>query len=233
MRVAAIGCVTAALLLPSNAGAGGWWTSIRVDRATVAVGQEVKVHANVMFSSVDAVEAAQSGRENETHYVYLLRGFDYSVVERAMRKASPGDWWVADSAAAFRVGRVVIGGGDSNLALANASFRVPELPAGKYSVMFCDAGCRHPLADVIPTLPSQLTVVAQPAEGSPWPQAAWFVGGAIFGVVVVLVLRRRRPASPPPSPRTAVRAARARSSSRGGRSPARRRRSGGRSRPRA
>lgn len=156
--VFAIGCATVALALPATATAGGWWTSIRVDRATVLAGQRVKAHANVMFSSVDAVEAAQSGRRDEEFYVYLLRGFDDSIVERAMRRRSPRNWWSVGGADAFRVGRVVIGGSGSNLALANASFLVPRVPPGKYAVMFCDAGCVHPLADVIPM--TEFAVVA-------------------------------------------------------------------------
>jgi hypothetical protein len=158
-----IGCILISLVLPPSAMAGGWWTSIRLGRETVAVNQHLKAHANVMFSSVDAVEAAQRGRGEQEFYVYLLRGFDYSVVERAMRKPSPRNWWSIGGARAFQVGRVVIGGGQSNLALANASFRVPDLPPGRYAVMFCDAGCAHPLADVIPTAWNQLTVVADPA----------------------------------------------------------------------
>lgn len=155
-----LACAAATLLLAPAANAGGWWTSIRLDRATVTVGQEVKAHANVMFSSVDAVEAAQSGRDEQEFYVYLLRAFDYSIVERAMRKPSPRNWWSVGNADAFRVGRVVIGGSDSNLALAHASFRVPELEPATYAVMFCDAGCVRPLADAIPT--ADFSVVADP-----------------------------------------------------------------------
>jgi hypothetical protein len=88
-RGALSAAIATALLLPAPATAGGWWTSIRLDRATVVAGQHVKAHANVMFSSVDAVEAAESGRENEEFYVYLLHGFDDSIVERAMRRRSP------------------------------------------------------------------------------------------------------------------------------------------------
>jgi hypothetical protein len=158
--VLAIGCITIALTLPATATAGGWWTSIRLDRATVLAGQRVNAHAHVMFSSVDAVEAAQNGRRDEEFYVYLLRGFDDSIVERAMRRRSPRNWWSVGGADAFRVGRVVIGGSGSNLALANASFLVPHVPPGKYAVMFCDAGCAHPLADVIPM--TEFAVVANP-----------------------------------------------------------------------
>jgi hypothetical protein len=152
--------VATAILMPPHAAAGGWWTSIRLDRATVLAGQRVNAHANVMFSSVDAVEAAESGGKGEEFFVYLLRGFDDSIVERAMRRRSPPNWWSIGGADAFRVGRVVIGGSASNLALANASFRVPNVPLGKYAVMFCDAGCAHPLADVVPM--TEFAVVANP-----------------------------------------------------------------------
>src|SRR5688500_9436007 len=59
------------------------------------------------------------------------------------------------------VGIFVLACARSNLALANASFRVPDVPPGRYAVMFCDAGCAHPLADVIPM--TELAVVANPA----------------------------------------------------------------------
>ena len=148
-----------AMLLPPPAAAGGWWTSIRVDRKTVAVGQQVNAHAQVMFSSVDAVEAAQKGRGEGGFYVYVLSGFDSSAVRQAMRKSSPRNWWSVGEATAIKGGRVTLGSSESNLALANASFRVPELPPGTYAVMFCDHGCVRPLADVIPT---ELTVVTDP-----------------------------------------------------------------------
>lgn len=187
-----IGCVAAALTVLPSAAAGGWWTSIRLDRTRVAVGQEMKVEANVMFRSVDAAEAARTGEMQGGFYVYLLRGFDHSIVQRAMREASPRNWWSVGIADAFRVGRVVIGGRESNLALANSSFRVPEMPPGRYTVMFCDAGCAHPLADVIPTLPRQLTVTTpRTADGSPWPQkVGWLVVGVVLGALLGFALGR-------------------------------------------
>jgi hypothetical protein len=194
----ALACVAVTLLVPPTARAGGWWTSIRLDRTKVTVGQEVKAHANVMFRSVDAVEAAQSGKKQEAFYVYLLRAFDHSIVERAIRKPSPRNWWSVGSAEALRVGRVVIGGSESNLALANAYFRVPDVPPGQYVVMFCDAGCAHPLADVIPTLPAQFTVTAARTNSvTQWVQAGWLVAGAIFGVMLGFLLGRRSAPAPP------------------------------------
>jgi hypothetical protein len=199
--VLAVGCVAVALLVLPSATAGGWWTSIRLDRTRVAVGQEMKVHANVMFRSIEAAEAAQQGQAQGAFYVYLLRGFEYSVVLGAMRKPSPRNWWSLGSAHAFRVGRVVISGQESNLAVAKSSFRMPEVPPGKYAVMFCDTGCAHPLADVIPTLPKQLSVTASRSDGtSRWVQnAGWLVVGVVLGALFGFVLGRLGgPASPEP-----------------------------------
>jgi hypothetical protein len=198
MSVLVIGCVAAVSLLAPSATAGGWWTSIRLDRTRVAVGQEMKVHASVMFRSVDAAEAAQNGAAESTFYVYLLRGFDYSIVQRAMREASPQNWWSVGSADLFNVGRVVISARESNLAVANASFRAPEVRPGRYTVMLCDAGCTHPLADVIPTLPNQFTVTAVgTTDTSSWVQTAWLVVGVILGALLGFLLGRRGGGAPP------------------------------------
>jgi hypothetical protein len=189
--VLAIGCVSAALILLPSAPAGGWWTSIRLDRTRVSVGEELKVHANVMFRSIDAAKAAQNGK---AFYIYLLREFDYSVVQRAMREPSPRNWWSVGSVEAFRVGRLAIDGQESNLGVAKASFPVPDVRPGQYAVMFCDAGCAHPLADVIPTLPKQLTVTTPRTSGrSQWVQSAgWLVVGVALGALVGFALGRLR-----------------------------------------
>jgi hypothetical protein len=198
-----IGCVAVALIFPPLATAGGWWTSIRLDRTRVAVGEEMKVHASVIFRSIDAAEAAQKGGAQDEFYVYLLRGFDYSAVQRAIRKPSPQNWWTIGSAEAFRAGRVVINRQESNLGVAKASFRVPDVPPGRYAVMFCDTECTHPLADVIPTRPKRLTVTARPtADASQWVQrAGWLVAGVVVGVLLGFALGRvRGPPSPEPEP---------------------------------
>lgn len=137
---------------------GGWWSYIDVDRSTVAAGQRVEVNEAVAFGSVAAAEEAQ---EAGRFYVYLLRGFDYSVVERAMRKPSPGDWWSLEGAEAIQVGRVTVSVSDANLGRARAAFAVPELPPETYHLMLCDAGCSEPLGDVIPA--KGFTVVADRA----------------------------------------------------------------------
>jgi len=146
------------LLMPQAALAGGWWSYIDVNRSSVAPGQRVELDETVAFSSAAAAKAAQ---QTDRFYVYLLRGFDYSVVERAMRKPSPGKWWSLGDAEAIEVGRVTVGVSDANLGRATAAFTVPELPPATYHLMLCDAACAEPLADVIPA--KGFTVVADPA----------------------------------------------------------------------
>lgn len=149
------------LLLPSSATAGGWWTFVETDRSTVAVGQRVKAEAEVLFSSI---RAAREAEDNGRFYVYALRGLDYSMVGRAMSKPYSKDWWSLGNAEAVELGRVVLRVSDSNIARARASFTVPELPPATYSLMFCDAGCAHPLANIVPW--KGFTVVADPATAA-------------------------------------------------------------------
>ena len=146
------------LLMPQGTAAGGWWSYIDVNRSHVAPGQRVELDETVAFSSAAAAEAAQ---QTERFYVYLLRGFDYSVVERAMRKPSPGNWWSLGDAEAIQVGQVSVSVSDANLGRATAAFTMPELPPATYQLMLCDTACTEPLADVIPV--KRFTVVADPA----------------------------------------------------------------------
>jgi hypothetical protein len=156
----ALVCVLGVLLvLPEAASGGGWWSTIDVNRSHVAPGQAVELDEAVAFGSVAAAEAAARGTDR--FYVYLLRGFDPSVVERAMRKPSPGDWWSLGDAEAIEVGQVTVRVSDGNLARARAAFTMPELPAGTYHLMLCDTACTEPLADVIPA--ESFNVVADPA----------------------------------------------------------------------
>jgi hypothetical protein len=145
------------LLFPGSATAGGWWSFIQTDRSTVAVGQRVEAEAEVLFASIPAAREALDGR----FYVYALRGFDYSIVRRAMNEPSPKGWWSLGDAQAVELGPVALRISQLNFGRARASFTVPDLPLGTYALMFCDAGCGSPLADVIPR--SDFTVVADPA----------------------------------------------------------------------
>ena len=158
LRLALLCALGVLLITPQTAAAGGWWTYIDLNRSAAAPGQRVEVDEVVTFSSIAAAEeAAETGR----FYVYLLRDFDFSVVERAMRKPAPRNWWSLGGAEAIQVGRVAISVSDTNLAKAHATFTVPELPPATYHLMLCDAGCAEPLGDVIPV--EDFTVVADPA----------------------------------------------------------------------
>lgn len=145
------------LLVPASASAGGWWSFPRLERATVAPGQVVRVRATeILFESVQAAERAR----NTPFYAYVLSGLDGSVVRRAMSRADPGSWWTPGDVDLLRVGRVrLTAAAGSNLATARARFRLPDIAAGRYSLMLCAAGCGRPLADVIP---ADLRVVPDP-----------------------------------------------------------------------
>jgi multidrug efflux pump subunit AcrA (membrane-fusion protein) len=145
------------LLVPQAAAGGGWWSYIDLNRSHVAPGQRVELDATVAFRSAAAAQAEQQA---DRFSVYLLRGFDYSVVERAMRKASPDNWWSLGGAEAIEVGQVTVSVSDANLGRASAAFTVPELPPATYHLMLCDTACTEPLADVIP---KGFTLVADPA----------------------------------------------------------------------
>jgi hypothetical protein len=144
-------------VLPSSATAGGWWSYIDTDRSTVAVGQRVEAEAEVLFDSIRAAEEALDGR----FYVYELRGFDYSIVRRATGKPFAKGWWSPGDAHAVELGPVALRIAQANFGRARASFSVPELPLGRYALMYCDAGCARPLGDIVPS--PGFTVVADPA----------------------------------------------------------------------
>jgi hypothetical protein len=158
LRFALVCALGTLLLTPPGAVGGGWWSSIDPSRSTVAPGERVVVDAVVTFSSN---AAAEEERESNRFYVYLLRDFDYTVVERAMRHPAPRGWWSLGDAEAIQVGEVSLNVTDTNLSRARAEFTVPELPPATYHVMFCDTACTDPLADVIPA--KGFVVVADPA----------------------------------------------------------------------
>jgi hypothetical protein len=158
LRLALLFALGVLVLTPQEAVGGGWWAYIDVSRSVVAPGQRVELEATVSFSSAAAAEAAQ---QTDRFHVYLLRGFDDSVVERAMRRSSPGNWWSPGDAQAIDVGHVSVSVSDTQLGHATAAFTVPQLPPARYRLMLCDTACTEPLADVIPT--ESFTVVADPA----------------------------------------------------------------------
>jgi hypothetical protein len=218
LRVALVCTLGVLLLTPQAAAGGGWWSSIRLDRGLVAPGQRVELHASVWFRSGAAAEAAQ---QPDRFHAYLLRGFDDSALERAMRNPEPGVWWSVGNAEATEVGPVTVRLSAPYSGRATAAFTVPELPPATYHLMLCNTGCTQPLADVIPA--EGFTVAADPAtarselerlqgrvsslaaerRGSPrsvgWSGSGWLVAAALAAAVVLLVLRRRPSRRPRPT----------------------------------
>jgi hypothetical protein len=154
-----LACALGVLLVsPQTAAGGGWWSYIDVNRSLVAPGQRVELAVTVSFRSAAAARAAQ---RTDRFHVYLLRGFDDSVVDRAMRKSSPGNWWSLGDAEAIDLGQVTVRVSDTNHGRATAAFTVPQLPPATYHLMLCDTACTDPLADVVPR--EDFTVVADRA----------------------------------------------------------------------
>ena len=157
MRLVVVALVATALGLPGAASGGGWWSFVHVDPSVTTAGQRVEVRAEFLFRS--AAEAADA--ETRADYsVYLLRGFDYAIVDRAMREQRPGNWWSLGDAEGIRLAPVALTT-SGNLGRARALVTVPDVGPGTYAVMLCDAGCARPLGDVVPT--PGFTVVADRA----------------------------------------------------------------------
>jgi hypothetical protein len=144
------------LLIPQGASAGGWWSHIDVDGERVAVGQRVHATTEFLFDSIPTAERA---RRSGGYYVYLLRDFDYGIVESVMEEPEPPDWWRLGGARPVRVGEVELDRFSGNLARARATLAIPELEPGRYALMFCDLSCAEPLGDIVPTM---ITIVDDP-----------------------------------------------------------------------
>jgi hypothetical protein len=146
------------LAVPFPASAGGWWSYIELNNRYLAPGTMVhSVGTRIFF---DSVREAHEARRGGSYYAYLIEDFDYHVVTEAQSKMDPSPrWWRIGDAAAMRVGRVSLGGWDANLATATARFVAPDVTPGPYVLMFCDAGCKRPLADLVPR---KVRVVADP-----------------------------------------------------------------------
>ena len=145
--IVAAATLTVVLAIPSTAAAGGWWTSIDVNQH-VATGQKLEfVTKQVLFQSIEEAELAAS----ETFFAYVLQGVDQQMLREAMSKGYSPDWWDPTGARAIEVGTVSIGGLGSNMVKATANIDLTGVEPGAYLLMFCDAGCKHALADLVPT----------------------------------------------------------------------------------
>lgn len=131
------------LLTPVPATAGGWWSSITLDKNPMASGETVVASSSVLFASPEAA--------GDDLHAYLVRGVDRQRLEEAMTTPDPGDWWTVPPTA-IRLADLEIVDADANAATTRATFTVPDVEPGLYGVMFCTRGCVHPVGDVIPLL---------------------------------------------------------------------------------
>ena len=142
--------VLVALVVPAQpARAGGWWNSIDPGPPYWAPGLHVRASADqALFPSLKAAERAV---ESGAYYAYLLRDFDYEIVDHATGGDFRPGWWKLGGAEPTRLGNVTLRGPDANLVDATAGFTVPDVAPGRYELMFCNEGCTRSFADVIPT----------------------------------------------------------------------------------
>jgi hypothetical protein len=125
-------------------GGVGWWSW---EHGTVVVGEEATgVAPDVRFDSINQAEDAVR-RQNFDAYLVPGRFPVSSVV--------PVD---GDAPA---LGRVRVFGRDGNSVRVRGSFEVPSVPAGSYTVVFCDRGCDRPLGDLVPAV---LRIVEERAD---------------------------------------------------------------------
>jgi hypothetical protein len=136
------------LVAPTQALAGGWWSFIDLDDPYLVPGDPVDAETPFLFASIDAAERAHRTGE---YFAYLIAGLDWSMVREAKSRPDPSLWWSIEGARAIRVGSVTIRGRDGNFARATTRFELPQwFEPGRYALMFCDAGCRNPLGDIVP-----------------------------------------------------------------------------------
>lgn len=143
-----IGAVLVAALIASPAAGGGWWSYVHVEGGTVGVGETLVATSEALYVS----EAAAAASRDVQYYAYLVRGFDDELLLEAQGQAEPDRWWgLTDTTELVRVGTVTTSNWSHNLGDAQAVITIPEVDTGKWSLMFCDDGCRSPLGSVIPT----------------------------------------------------------------------------------
>lgn len=147
-RTLVAGLITSVVViaLAAPASAGGWWSYVDLDKRHVSVGDTLTSSTEVMFPTSAMARRARSGR----YFAYLVRGIDQKLLDEAMSKPQPKRWWTQPETA-VRAGKVRWRTRDSNIAHVIVNVTIPEVSPGRYALMLCDAGCRTPLGDVVPT----------------------------------------------------------------------------------
>jgi hypothetical protein len=153
--------VSGALTMAAFAGpaaAGGWWSYIDLQSRYLTVGETKELHAGeVLFRSLAEARRVRLGEEQ--FHVFLIPGFDWRALEKAMGRPNPRGWWERPPSA-VPAGSVRLTGWNGNLASAHATISVPSLEAGEYALMLCSDGCAQPLGNLTP---ARVTVSASAA----------------------------------------------------------------------
>lgn len=150
MRLLLTAVVATTLLVTTAvpAAAGGWWSTIRVQGREFGSGETVVATSEAFFTTVEEANEALSSE----HFAYLVGDYDRGLLAQAQRRAEPRRWWsVPAGAAVHQIGRVRLHSMDANVGRAVSRMTIPQVRPGRYIVMFCDQGCRRPLAHVVPT----------------------------------------------------------------------------------
>jgi hypothetical protein len=143
---AAVGLVAAVTMGGQSSALGGgvgWWCW---DHRTVVVGEEATAATDVLFGSINQAEEAV---RRQNFYAYLVPG------------RLPLSSLVPVDGDAHALGRVRVFARDGNSVRMRGSFEVPSVPAGSYTVVFCDRGCYRALGDLAP---SSLRIVEERAD---------------------------------------------------------------------
>ena len=145
VAVAFLVAVLSSAFFQGTASAGGWWNYINLD-GPIGVGESLEHRVgDVWYSTSEQTEAAR----HVEWYAYLLPRYETQALDRAMRKADPGDW-LNPPAEIIPVGQIDVSKDRAGFLDATVHLTVPDISAGWYHLMLCDLGCRTPLGNVIP-----------------------------------------------------------------------------------
>lgn len=153
----------AIVIMPTGALAGGWWSFLQVPGRYFGVGETITFMENeVMFDTIEEADGARS----EDFGVYLVENYDEGLLDHAMTRPEPDDWWEPLSTP-MRIGDLELVNPDSNLMKARVTFTVPEVPPGRYALVLCsNPDCDQSLGNVIPSevIVTQDVLAAQTAR---------------------------------------------------------------------
>ena len=135
------------VIMPTEALAGGWWSYLQLPGRYFGIGETITFTENeVWFETTEEAQGARS----EDFGVYLVESYDEELLDDAMTRAEPDDWWEPLSTP-MRIGDLELIHPDSNLMKARVAFTVPEVSPGRYALVLCsNPDCARSLGNVIP-----------------------------------------------------------------------------------